>query len=327
MASIERTAYPRFKAPLTTQELTRLYTPTTEEVTLAQHQTSSPRRQFLVLVLLKAFQRLGYVPKLAEIPVAIINHIRGCLHLSSELAEEDTDRRTLYRYHCAIREYLHVTVYGKVARHLAVSAVYAAAQTMDNPADLINVALETLIKERSELPAFSTLDRLIRRVRTLVNHGFFLTIQRRLSPQECERLDALLVSDVQLRRSPYHRLKQLPKRPTLTHLQEWLDHLHWLLSLGEADSPLAGLPPIKLKHFAAEAKALDAAELKDFTPPKRYALLLCLIHRMRTQTRDQLAEMVIKRMNTLQQHARDELEQLRHQHQEKTVQLVVVLFK
>lgn len=182
MASIERTAYPRFKAPLTTQELTRLYTPTTEEVTLAQHQTSSPRRQFLVLVLLKAFQRLGYVPKLAEIPVAIINHIRGCLHLSSELAEEDTDRRTLYRYHCAIREYLHVTVYGKVARHLAVSAVYAAAQTMDNPADLINVALETLIKERSELPAFSTLDRLIRRVRTLVNHGFFLTIQRRLSP-------------------------------------------------------------------------------------------------------------------------------------------------
>jgi hypothetical protein len=101
----------------------------------------------------------------------------------------------------------------------------------------------------------------------------------------------------------------------LTHLQEWLYHLHWLMSLGEADSPLAGLSPIKRKHFAAEAKALDAAELKDFTPPKRYTPLLCSIHRMRTQTRDQLAETAIKRMNTLQQHARDELEQLRLQHQ------------
>src|SRR2546425_1681068 len=137
MASIERTAYPRFKATLTRQELTNLYTPTTEEVAFAQQQTPSPERQFLVLVLLKAFQRLGYAPKLAEIPVAIISHIRGSLHLSGEWAGEDTERRTLYRYHRAIREYLYVTVYGKAARHLAVSAVYEAAQTMDNPADLI----------------------------------------------------------------------------------------------------------------------------------------------------------------------------------------------
>jgi hypothetical protein len=35
-----------------------------------------------------------------------------------------------------------------------------------------------------------------------------------------------------------------------------------------------------------EARALDPAELKDFAPPKRYALLLCLIHRMRVQCRD-----------------------------------------
>ena len=39
---------------------------------------------------------------------------------------------------------------------------------MDNPADMINAALEGLIKQRYELPAFSTLDRLVGRVRTLV---------------------------------------------------------------------------------------------------------------------------------------------------------------
>jgi hypothetical protein len=196
---------------------------------------------------------------------------------------------------------------------------------MDNPADLINVALETLIKERYELPGFSTLDRLARHVRTLVNRRFSLTIFQRLSAPDCTRLEELLVVDPRLHRSPYNRLKQLPKRPTLTHLQDWLTHREWLLTLGETQQPLTGLPPIKLKHFAAEAKALDVAEMRAFSPPKRYTLLLCLIHRIRTQTQDELAEMFIKRMSALQNHAKEELERLRIQHQEQTVHLVSLL--
>ena len=35
-----------------------------------------------------------------------------------------------------------------------------AAAVKDNPADLINIALEELIRRRFELPAFSTLDRM-----------------------------------------------------------------------------------------------------------------------------------------------------------------------
>jgi TnpA family transposase len=65
--------------------------------------------------------------------------------------------------------------------------------------------------------------------------------------------------------------------------------------------------------------------MKDFTAPKRYTLVLCLIQRMRTQTRDQLGEMFIKRMHTFRQHAKDELARLQVQHQEKTVQLVSLL--
>jgi hypothetical protein len=75
-----------------------------------------------------------------------------------------------------IRAYLQVLAYGREARRLAIHAVYEAAQTMDNPAALINIVWETLIKERYELPAFSTLDRLGRQARTLVNHSRFLTV-------------------------------------------------------------------------------------------------------------------------------------------------------
>lgn len=325
MASIERTAYPRFKPTPTTQELLDLYTPTLEELTFAQSLTRSPTHLLTLTVLLKAFQRLGYFPRLSEVPEASIRHIRGCLRVGSDVALRYDEPRTLYRHYRAIRTYLQVLAYGRDARHRAIRAVYEAAQTMDNPADLINVALETLIKERYELPAFSTLDRLVRRVRTLVNQRFFGAVFHRLSTADQERLDALLITDPRLHRSVYNRLKQVPKQPTLTHLQEWFDHLTWLLSLGAVEHPLGGLPPLKRKHFALEAKALDAAEMKDFTAPKRYALILCLIQRMRTQTRDQLAEMFIKRMHTFRQHAKDELARLRVQHQEKTVQLVSLL--
>ena len=37
--------------------------------------------------------------------------------------------------------------------------VTQAAYTMSDPADLINVAIEHLIQQRFELPAFQTLDR------------------------------------------------------------------------------------------------------------------------------------------------------------------------
>jgi hypothetical protein len=133
VASIERTAYPRFKSALTSQELVDLYTPTPEELAFAQRLTPSPTRQYSVLVLLKAFQRLGYFPKLSEVPPAMLRHLRGSLHLPQSEAEEELAPRTLNRYRTAIRTYLHVTVYAKVARHLAVHAVYEAAQRWTIP--------------------------------------------------------------------------------------------------------------------------------------------------------------------------------------------------
>ncbi|MBI3459467.1 Tn3 family transposase [Candidatus Acetothermia bacterium] len=323
MASIERTAYPRFNRTPTLQNLHTLYTPTTEEVDFARGATRLENLQLSLLILLKSFQRLGYFPKLSEVPTVIITHIRDCLHLESQIVPGYDEPRTLYRHFQVIREYLRVSAWGRTARRVAINAVAEAAETMDNPADLINVALETLIKERFELPAFSTLDRLVRRVRTVINQRYFQTTLARLNLDEAAQLDKLLSTETSP--SAYHRLKQVPKSPTLRHLQEWLTQLEWLESLGTIGHLLANLPPLKLKHFAVEAKALDAAELKDFTLPKRYTLLLCLIHRMRVHCRDQLVLMFIKRMNKIQQHGRDEMEELRLHYQERTAQLVSLL--
>lgn len=198
------------------------------------------------------------------------------------------------------------------------------SSVMDNPADLINAAIEELIKERYELPAFSTLDRLVRRVRALVNRRLWNTILRRLTSADLIRLDNLLRPDAKAFRTPYNSLKQLPKKPTLNHLQELLAHLEWLLGLGDFKAVLENIPPLKTKHFAGEAKVLDAGELKDFSKPKRYALLVCLIRRAHIKTRDAIAQMFIRRIAKMHQNGKNELKKIQLKHLEKSERLVAV---
>lgn len=168
MASIERTAYPRFKRNPTVKELRDIYSITQDENRFAHRVARGSVPVLSLLVLLKSFQRLGYFPRPKDIPVAVINHVRSCLNLPLEI-EPNFQSKSLYRHQKAIREYLNVTPYGKEALHIATSAIYKSAQVMDNPTDLINVTIAELIKEQCELPALSTLNRLARRIRTLVN--------------------------------------------------------------------------------------------------------------------------------------------------------------
>lgn len=75
--------------------------------------------------------------------------------------------RSQRRYESAIRTFLQVKIFDAGARqHIAV-AIAVAATTMDRNADLINVAIEELVKESYALPAFSTLDRLAGNVRSI----------------------------------------------------------------------------------------------------------------------------------------------------------------
>jgi TnpA family transposase len=325
VTSIERTAYPRFKRYFTTKELGEIYTPTKSEIAFAYSTTNGQSNILNLVVFLKAFQRLGYFPKIAEVPNSILNHVRGCLKLPTEIGLVYENSKTMYRHRTAIREYLKVNPFDKNARHFCVQSVYESAQVMDNPADLINVAIGELVKQRYELPGFNTLDRLVGRVRTLVNQKLFSLVISRLEDDYIQRLNDLLSSHSVERRSPYNDLKQLPKRPTRDHLNDLIVHLIWLDSLGEVKAFLNNITVAKIQHFAAEARVLDASEVKEISQPKRITLLLSLIYAAQVQTRDNLVSMFLKRMRTIHNSAKEELEKLRQKNQE-TIEKLVSLF-
>src|SRR6266700_5633414 len=325
MTAIDRTIYRRMKRSYTPKELIEAYTPTEEERRFVSTMTRTAQNQLNLMLWLKLFPCLGYFPALDEIPPALVEHVRHALDLAAEVVPGYDHDRTFYRHHQVVREYYQILPYAKEARRVILRTLLRAVRTMDNPADMINAALEELIKQRFELPAFSTLDRLTGRVRALVYGRISRMVQRRMTADMKLLLEALFEIHLPSHRSLFSQLKLVPPSPTLSHLKVWQDRLAWLMELGAMEPLLKDIPPAIIKHLAAEARALDASELQDYELAKCLTLLTCLIRQTQMSTQDDLIDMFLKRMSTIQVRAKEALQLAREAQQKTTAQLVETL--
>ena len=107
-ASIERTAYPRFKPSLSATELHALYCPTDEERAFIATHARGEAQQLTLLTLLKCQQYLGYLPALAEVPEHIRTYLCQQLHLLPLMYAHVEAEKTLYRYRQLVPA--HITV-------------------------------------------------------------------------------------------------------------------------------------------------------------------------------------------------------------------------
>jgi len=235
MTAIDRTIYCRMKRSYITKELIEAYTSTEEERWFVSTMTRTVQNQLNLMVWIKLFPCLGYFPALSEIPAPLVDHIRKALDLAADVVPGYDHDRTLYRHHQVVHEYYQIIPYGRDARRVALRTVLRAIRTMDNPADLINAAIDELIKQRYELPAFSTLDRLAGRIRALVYGRIFRMVATRITPSAQQIFETLLDAGTPLHRSYFSLLKLAPPSPTLSHLKSWQDRLSWLLQLGSME--------------------------------------------------------------------------------------------
>jgi TnpA family transposase len=323
MALIDRTAYPRFKQFPDPKELAELYTPTQSEIKLVKSKTKSHEGFLSFMVMLKSFQRLGYFPHPECVPIAVIKHLRSCLKLQTWVKAIPSERQR-YNYQNAIRVYLRVKQYDKAGQRLIATLVAEAAEVKDHPADLINVAIEELVKERYELPAFSTLDRLIGHIRSMVNNRLFILCSEGLSINEQIYLDQLLVatSDEVDGNATLNLLKSPPKSAKLSGVKLLQSKFDILMSFGDAKRLLKPIAPTKVRHFASLARVLDISEFQDINLPKRRTLLLCLVYEAQVKTRDYLVEIFIKRIQDIQNNAKQRLQELRDKHVTETSELL-----
>jgi hypothetical protein len=311
VTSIERTAYPQFRRLTSARVLHVFFTPTAEEIAWARDRTAGPESLFALVLALKCFQKMARFCPLAEIPEAVTGHVRRCLGLDPEAVPDHGAARTAKWHRSQVRARQDVKYDQRRARALAAAEIRAAALVKNHPPDLINVALERLVEASLELPAFSTLDELATTIRAEVNAGIFTQIVQRMGPRAAQRLQGLLTVAAPGGTSMFQRLKRPAQRATWSRFRAQAAYLAEVDALGDTGAWLAGVAPAKVTDFAGEAAAQDIDTLSRYDPVKRLALVVCLVHTARMRARDDLAEMLCKRVAANLKRARAELEEIR----------------
>jgi hypothetical protein len=146
VASIDRTAYPRFKRSISVRELREAYSPSLDELEWARQMTDSDEALLSLTMCLKCCQRLGYFARFDEVPASIAGHLRQELGLHESVNPAAVPDKTVRNHRGLVRHRLGLVSGQATARKIAAEAIRTAAETKDNPADLINIALEELVK-------------------------------------------------------------------------------------------------------------------------------------------------------------------------------------
>ena len=230
MPRLQDTAYPRLKNVMTPRDLDAVFTPSSDEISVARRTARGAASQLGFLVLLKLYQRLGRAMALADAPHLVVEHVAHAVGIPADsLVVEAYDRSgTQQRHLAAIRDYLEVRPYGPAARRVMIHALADAANTKHELEDLINVAIEQLVRQRFELPVFDTLNRAGRRVRATLARALYGRVFNALTQEDLARIDALFITDLTTLRTPWNELKADAANPTLSHLRDLVVRQRWL---------------------------------------------------------------------------------------------------
>lgn len=325
MTSAHETAYPRLKADPTPRELDEIYTPTREEVAFAGELVKRPIGRVAALLHLKLFQRLGYFSRLTDAPETIRDHViaragvvRPPTFTELKRFDASNSRQTIV---AALRRYLNISPLDDTGNAWLERVAEKAAESRHVLADIINVMLEELVHHRYELPAFSTLDRTASRAREAVNERYFTALSRQLTPQTKALIDELLRPEEGARFSGWQALKREPKKPTNKETREFLQHVRRLQHLVEP-LPKPDIPAPKLRQLRFQARALDASEMAELKPQKRYALAVIFIRSQFAQTLDDATDIFVRLLQNLDNLATQKLLAFQQERTQRTDMLV-----
>lgn len=155
---------------------------------------------------------------------------------------------------------------------------------------------------------------------TSIEHTAYPRLKRTLTPKELDQIYTPTPAELFLAHrstkgpvatlafssiSRFSSVWDTPWRPARFRPRSSSTLLHALRF--RAPDLFTGVPPGKIKQFAAEAKTLDAARMRDMLSRKRYTLAAALLYVQSAQALDDLAEMLIKRMLAIHQIGKEAL--------------------
>lgn len=325
MTLIHETAYPRLKADPTPHDLQNVYTLTAEEITFIDQIAKRPAARTVAFLYLKLFQRLGYFVKINDIPTLIRQYIvtQAGYQRPPKLEElkqfdKSSSRNKLI---ADLRRFLNVRPLDAQGQAWLSNVAETAADNRHVVADIINVMLEELVHHRYELPAFSTLDRLAVQAREKIHETHYESISNQLDSQVKTLIDSLFKVGAGETSSAWNLLRREPKKPTNKETRYYLQHIRRLQLLVD-QLPRPDIPVPKLKQYRYIARSMDASEMAELKPQKRYALAVIYIRSQFAKTLDDAADLLLRMLNKLDNQARTKLLEYQQDHIQQTDRLV-----
>jgi hypothetical protein len=91
LASIDWTAYPRFKRVVSDRELVEAFTPTPDEITWARGKTQNDQHLLSPGGATEVLSAVGVTSQADAVPAVVIDHVRAAIGLP-EVVEDEEDR-------------------------------------------------------------------------------------------------------------------------------------------------------------------------------------------------------------------------------------------
>ena len=129
---------------------------------------------------------------------------------------DDYDQSTLrVRHMASVRSWMGVSAFDREVLTIVVKPCVEASRVREDLADIVNVAIEELLRKRFELPGFTTLFLAARTARATVNRSYYSRISQALEPQTRAQIDALFDKAEGTRQIPWDAVKAEPGQPTV----------------------------------------------------------------------------------------------------------------
>ena len=176
------------------------------------------------------------------------------------------------------------------------------------------------------LPGATVLERIGLAARVRARKRAFEVLAEGLTDTERAKLDGLLATDPELRRSRFAWLRDQPEAPAPGNLIVLLDRLDWVRGLGISPERVARVHPARLAKMVEEGAIMTAQHLAGVEPVRRTAILVAQVADLQARLTDATLSMFGKYMGSLFTKARNRDER-RFQATKRDVARTLLLFR
>ena len=273
----QRSRYARFAGEPSAEQLARyFYLDERDRLIANQHRGDHSRLGFATQLCTARF--LGaFLDDLADVPSGVIAFLARQLHvdqLSGFLIyrkdETRWDHAAEIRAHCGFREFGNPSIQFRLNRWL-----YALCWTgTDRPCMIFDRATSWLIANKTLLPAVTTLERHVAKIRSRVDDRLLSMIGAGLTPESKRKLESLLSDTQHGHQSLLDKLRKGPFRRSAPELVRALDRIEEVRSLDIDVSRSQRVPPSRLQVFTRFANTAKANIIQRLPEARRMATLV-----------------------------------------------------